>query len=147
MLLNTILGFVIPWIMAIIIFKDRKFLLWIALISSTLAFPTNELGFHQKMWNSYPFELEYISSIPLNLGLFALYPHYFITAIEKYRVSPIIAIGASGLLMMLAEYIGKLIGWVVYDNGWNLLFTYLSYLFDSIIIYLAYRKLKKVGYV
>lgn len=147
MLLNVITGFIIPWILAIFLFKDRRFLILVALVGCVIAFVMNELGFFANMWKLYPWNLEYISTIPFNLGFFALYPHYFIMAIEKYHVKPIIAIAVMSALVTVAEFCGFLIGRVIYDNGWNLIFTYLSYFFASAMNYQAYKAIKKAGFL
>jgi hypothetical protein len=96
-----------------LIFKDKNLILWISFFSSTLSFFTNEIGFYFKFWNLYPWELEYLSAIPFNLGLFALFPLSFITLIDLCNVKPTTSILLIDMLTLVAEFFGLLVGRVI----------------------------------
>lgn len=73
MVLNIILGFIIPWIIALIIVRERKIIYYLAPFASVISFIVNDFGFYY-FWNLYPFRLVNLSVIPFNIGLFCIYP-------------------------------------------------------------------------
>lgn len=125
MILNTLLGFIIPWIVALIIISDHKIIYYIGPFAGFVSFIINDVGFFF-FWNLYPFNFYYLSALPFNLGLFPLFPCFTEHFIRKYNIKPLKAILSSALVITIYESLGVLIGRVIYRNEWNLLATYFS---------------------
>lgn len=72
MILNIILGCIIPWAFGVILyFKDKKTVLIIAPFSSILAYTVNEFCFHLNFWRLVPVNIsDDYTSISVNLGLY-----------------------------------------------------------------------------
>ncbi|MHC1681919.1 MAG: hypothetical protein AB6733_03055 [Clostridiaceae bacterium] len=142
MILNTIIGFIMPWIISLTIIRGHKVIYYIAPFASVVSFIIDDLGFYF-FWNLYPFELTNLSAVPFNIGLFCLYPCVSIELIRKYEIKPYIVILGMALMITLMEYCGILVGRVIYYNGWNVIATYFSYLLALVISYRFYKILKK----
>ncbi|TQI65508.1 hypothetical protein LY85_0141 [Clostridium sp. KNHs216] len=146
MTLNIIIGFIIPWITALIFIRERKVLFLIAPFSAAMAFLINDIGFLY-YWKLYPFYLDSLASLPFTLGLFCLYPCFAIYLIRKYHFPDHAVLILSSLLLTLAEGCGFLSKRVYYLNQWNIIATFLSYYIAILGSYLFYRILKRNGYL
>lgn len=142
MILNIIFGFIIPWIIALIIVRERKIIYYLAPFASVISFIVNDLGFYY-FWNLYPFRLVNLSAVPFNIGLFCIYPCISIELMRKYDVSAYIGLPITSLIITLTEGLGVLVGRVVYYNNWNIFKTYLSYFISLLISYSFYKILKR----
>ncbi|AKN31305.1 hypothetical protein Ccar_10740 [Clostridium carboxidivorans P7] len=142
MILNIILGFIIPWVIVLIIVRERKIIYYLAPFASVLSFIVNDLGFYY-FWNLYPFRLVNLSGVPFNIGLFCIYPCISIELMRKYDVSAYIVLPITSLIIALFEGCGVLIGRVVYYNHWNIVATYISYFISLLISYTFYKVLKR----
>ena len=146
MTINIILGFIIPWIFGIWLFnRDKKIVLIIMPFTSIVAHTVNSFGFTLKFWMLKPFELHTFSALPFDLGLFALLGCAFIYIVKNKKVNPYILIFIFALLITIMEYIGVSLGYVKYGNGWNIIYTYFSYLIPFAIVYWYYLGLKKLN--
>lgn len=147
MLLNIIAGFVIPWLFGLIIYrKNKRIILFIAPISAVIAFTTIALEEYMGFWNLYPFDIyDPITALPYCLGLYTVNPSILIYFINDRRFNPYFNIVLITILTTIEEGLGVLVGRVTYDNGWNMGWTFISYLIPYIIIYLFYKYLKKEG--
>lgn len=141
MILNILLGFIIPWIITLIIVQERKIIYYIAPFASVVSFIINALGFHF-FWNLYPFYLRNLSAVPFNIGLFCLFPCANIQIMRKYNISPYIALSLASLVLTIFELCGKLVDRVVYFNNWNIVTTYFSYFISLLASYIFYKILK-----
>lgn len=139
---NIMIGFIIPWIIALIIVRKRKILYYIAPFASVLSFTVNTSGLYY-FWAIYPFELGNLSILPFNLGMFCLFPCISIYIIKKYDFNIYIGLPIASLAMTLIEGCGLLEGRIAYYNHWNIVATYFSYLIPLIICYTLYEFLKK----
>lgn len=142
MLLNIILGFVIPWIIALVIIRERKIIYYIAPFASAISFIVDDLGFYY-FWNLYPFKLGNISAIPFNIGLFCLYPCIVIELIRKYKFKVFFMLFVSSLIITLMEGCGLLVDRVFYRNNWNIVATYFSYFISLVSSYTFYKILER----
>lgn len=142
MILNIILGFIFPWVIALIIVREHKIIYYLAPFASVISFIVNDFGFYY-FWNLYPFRLVNLSGIPFNIGLFCIYPCISIELMRKYDVSAYIGLPITSLIITLVEGYGVLIGRVVYYNHWNIVATYFSYFISLLISYTFYKVLKK----
>jgi hypothetical protein len=144
MLLNIIIGFIIPWLFAsFIYFRDRKILFIIAPFASVLSYAINSTAMFLGLWKLYPFEFGKDSTIPFDLGLYPVLASYLIYLANKSRINNWAVITIITTFTTLLEWLGLLLGRVVYGNGWNLAFTFFSYLIPYLLIYWFYLGLKK----
>ncbi|WP_337193749.1 CBO0543 family protein [Halobacillus litoralis] len=137
MVLNTILAFVLPWIVAVLHLyrKDKVVIPLIGSFFSVMAFFINDIGFYFGFWEVAPFpKQKSLSVIPFNIGLYPILASYLIYFIKR-NGSPYLVILLMTLFTTILEGIYVFSERVVYGNGWNLFFTFFSYLIPYIIIY------------
>ena len=147
MLFNIVVGLVIPWIVVLLHLyrKDKALVLLIGTFSSVIGFTVNELAIYYGFWTVAPFvEPNTVSTLPFDLGIFPIIPIYLIYFIKKHG-RPYVLIPLVALVVTCLEIIFVMNGRVVYDNGWNVVYTYLSYLFPYILVYGYYAYLKKLN--
>lgn len=65
--------------------------------------------------------------------------------IQVRRTRPWPSIFVSSLLLTLIEWTAKLLGHVVYFNGWNIFWTFWSYFLPFVIAY-GYSKILKITF-
>lgn len=146
MILNIILGFVIPWIFGVrLYFKDRKTVLIIAPFSSIIAYIINEFGFHLNFWRVVPVNINGDhTSISVNLGLYCVLGCYLIHYISKEHMNSYSIILIFAIASTMLEYLGVLFNLVIYGNGWNIGWTFLSYIIPYSLLYFYYLKLRVI---
>ncbi|WP_068784871.1 CBO0543 family protein [Paenibacillus phocaensis] len=132
MLLNNIIvGFLVPWIAgAFLIYRDKKAML--------LAFPSggfmsllfNDLGVYYKWWQLHPDHMESVTTIPFNLGIYPIVAGWMLYFIfrTRFRFNAALMIVAFTALLTGAEYVYVCLDKIHYGNGWNIGWTFLSYL-------------------
>ena len=146
MVLNIVIGFIIPFILMVILyFKDKKVLLIIAPFASVIAYTVNAIGFYFGFWDLYPFGNKIIVHVPVDIGLYPMLAAYMIYYIHCKRIKPFAVIFFFTLLTTCLESVGLIMGLVVYGNGWHLGGTFISYLIPYILNYSYYMYLKKLG--
>ena len=143
MLINILLGFLLPWILGIYIYKrDKRILIAFFPVGSLLAFIINEFGFYFEFWNITPIlKVKTMSALPMNLGIFpvlACYLVYLINSKYKQWNSFLLVILFSGFTTGL-EFTGVITSKVVYMNHWNIGWTFVSYFVFYILIVWYYR--------
>lgn len=149
MILNMILGFVIPWMFCIMhLYKrDKLLLLLIAPPTSVLAYVINTFTFYFGFAEVFPFpNPKNIASLPFSLGLYPISAGYLIFFIRKYK-KPYFIIFLMTLSITFLEWIYVYLGRVVYGNGWNIYFTFLSYLIPYFLVYGYYKYLRKLSLI
>lgn len=138
LLLNFIIGFVIPWILGLYLLKkDAKLFITIFPFESMLAFSINVIGFNLDLWNLYPFKLQHLSGLPFDLGLYPIMAVFMIYLIKKGN-HLLITILAITFFTTIEEYCGILIDRITYEHGWNIFYTFLSYLLPYVLTYVYY---------
>jgi hypothetical protein len=142
MFLNIIVGFIVPWVVCLIIIREHKLIYFIAPFAGVISFIIDDFGFHY-FWRLYPFELRNLSGIPFNIGLYCICPCILIQLIRKYNISVYIVLPLMSLMLTLIEGCGLLVGRVVYFNYWNIFATYISYFVSLLISYIFYKIIKK----
>lgn len=146
MIFNIIVGFIIPWAFGIYLyFKDRKTLLIIAPIGAAIALVYNTVGFYIPFWKLKDFSLGRMSGLPFDLGVYPVVLSYLIYFIKNYKVKSYKLILLFSVITTIGEFIGVLMGRVVYLNSWNIGWTFISYLIPYITGYVYYRQLKREG--
>ncbi|MDQ8736522.1 CBO0543 family protein [Paenibacillus sp. LHD-38] len=146
MVINLICGFIIPWLAAIpIAVKKPKTLLLISPIGAVVSLVINSFGFQMMFWDFTPLipNDESVSALPLDVGLYPVLGSYLIWTIQAHRNKTALVLLLFVLCTTLLEYIGILVGKVTYGNGWNVGFTFLSYLLAFSIVYLYFKLLER----
>lgn len=146
MILNIILGFLLPWIFGLVLyFKDKKVILTMAPFSSIVAYTVNEFCFNLNLWRLVPLNIDDdITAISVNLGLYPILGCYLIYFISRKTINSYIIILIFTAATTILEYLGVLFNLVLYGNGWNVGWTFLSYLIPYLLIYWYYLKLKDI---
>ena len=147
MILNTLIVFIIPWIIALLHLnrKDRLILPLMAPFSSVIAFVINDFGHLFGFW-----ELTFVSknweiaaALPFDMGLYPILSCYMIYFIRK-NGHPYIMILIMTTFTTLSETVFVFFGRVIYGNGWNNYWTFLSYLVPYVLVYVYYLYLRKI---
>lgn len=147
MILNIIVGSLIPLVPGIYLFKkDRLMFLLIAPVGSVLAWSVNQLGNAYGFWEIRPLQLaeKSLSAMPLNLGLYPVISALMIFAHRTY-IRNAIVVPLFACLLTLLEYIGVLANYVLYYRGWNIYWTFVSYLLPLTLVFAYCRWLEHAG--
>lgn len=139
MLINVLIGWVLPWIIAgYFLRKDLSIIVQMAPLASVIAFAFNEVGYHFRLWTVTPVEAGILSFLPYNLGIFPVIPCLLIYTTRRTSLSPMLLILLFTGLKTLLESCLLLIEKVNYDHGWNLAWTFVSYLIACSLSYGGY---------
>jgi len=139
---NIVIGFVVPWLLAIYLMRKSSIIILITLpITSLVAILSNTFGFQLKFWTFTPLIQgeESISALPLDLGLYPVIACYMVYWIRNSQTNHLVILFVTILFTTLLEYIALLIGKTSYSNGWNIYWTFVSYLVAYVIVYVYYR--------
>ena len=144
MVFNVIAGFIIPCMLGVYLyFKDKKTLLTMAPIGMAFALLYNSIGFHVPFWKLEPFSQGRMALIPFDLGAYPVFVSYLIYFIKNYNVKNYKVILIFTLITTIIEYLILLAGRVEYFNGWNIVWTFISYLIPYVGCYIYYLILQK----
>ena len=147
MFFNTILAFMIPWIVTILhlVKKDKWLIPVIGPFFSMITFIINEFGVYLGFWEVVTsVRPKTLAMLPFNVGVYPILACYLIYFVKKYH-HPHAVILLMTLFTTCLEMIFVLIGKVQYGHGWNSLYTFLSYLIPYILVYLYYQYTKKLN--
>lgn len=140
MTFNIIIGFLIPWILGIYIYiKEKRLFLVIYPFGCTISYTINMVGFYFKFWGIAPYRYGVFASFPLNLGLYPIVGTYFVFLLYKRVSKPSSLLFIFLLLTTGFEYLMLILKKGIYGNGWNLFWTFVSYLVAYISAYCFYR--------
>ena len=142
----SIIVFTVPWIIGIIHLhpKDRKLIPLIAPFTSVIAFLINELWIYFDFGEVHPFdEQETLPGLPFNIGLYPIVGAYLILFTSK-STHPYVLIFLWALCITFLENVLVKTEHVVYEEGWNILWTYFAYLAAFVLIYWFYLYLRKL---
>lgn len=144
MLSYFILGFIFPWILSVYLFKKNKAtILTIAPFTAVVALVLNEIGLYFELWDILPQNTEPINCLPLDLGLYPVLASYYIHCVQRKYLRPWLLLFLNCIVTTALESIYVLIGKIVYHNGWNIFFTFGSYLVGYLFVYLYYLLLRR----
>lgn len=136
MLINVIIGWIIPWcIGGYFLRKDSSVILHIAPVASVIAFAFNEVGYQMQWWSLTPAELGVLAYLPYNLGIFPVIPCLLIYTMRRSALNPLLLLLLYTIGKTLPEFCLVLLGKVSYDHGWNLGWTFVSYLLACSLCY------------
>lgn len=147
MILNIVLVFVVPWSICIIhLYKKEKLLIFlIAPFFSVVTYTINTFGFYFGFWEVIPFPVQKnLATLPFDLGIYpilAIYLIFFIIKFKKPSFVVFLMTSFTTLLELIFVYYGR----VIYGNGWNIYFTFFSYLFPYLFVYGYYKYLIKLN--
>ncbi|MGG6314139.1 CBO0543 family protein [Paenibacillus macerans] len=138
MLTNFIAGFLVPWIAgAFLIYRDKKAML--------LGFPTggfmsllfNDFGIYKQWWLLHPKDMESVTTIPFNLGIYPIVAGWMLHFIfrTRFRFNALLMIVIFAALLSGAEFAYVGMGKIKYGHGWNIGWTYLSYILALGLVY------------
>ncbi|WP_407312148.1 CBO0543 family protein [Desulfosporosinus sp. SB140] len=129
MLINILLGFFIPWILGISLYrKDKRILLAIFPVGSLMAFTINIFGFYFEFWNLTPILKEKtMAALPMDLGVYPILGCYLIYLVDHKQWNPFLLIAIFAGLTTVFEFMGVVTGKVVYMNHWNIGWSFVSY--------------------
>lgn len=149
MLINILVGFIVPWIFGIYLFKLKpNILLTIFPIGAVLSHIINAFAIEYKVWDILPGKFAEIDFLLFDIGLYTILPSYLIFFIQKYRgVNRYFQILFFTFITSISEFIWYKAGRISYKNGWSIYHTFLSYLIPYILVYLYYKLLKRKGVI
>ncbi|MDQ0220457.1 hypothetical protein ELQ35_14120 [Peribacillus cavernae] len=140
MLQYLIVGFILPCILVFYLYlKIPKFIIIFYPIGITAALLINDWGFNYFWKLKHTFNELSLSALPFNLGLFPTLGCLFIGSIHYHKLNMLAAFLIFTGFTTLIEFFGVLAGEVIYRNGWNILWTALSYFTAYIIAYIYYK--------
>ncbi|WP_317618474.1 CBO0543 family protein [Paenibacillus sp. PL91] len=149
MITNIIIGFFIPWIFGIYLYKRAPvIILLICPITAIMSTVINAVGYQLEFWRFTPLikNVATLSSLPFDIGFYPVMTSYLIYWIRQNNQYPFLKIVCIGLLTTILELIAYLFGKVEYSNHWNIGWTFVSYVIPYILIYLYYRLLSRYVY-
>lgn len=139
MAFNIIIGFLIPWILGVYIYiKEERLFLIIYPFGCAVSYTINMIGFYFGFWSIKPYEYGVFVSLPLNLGLYPIVGTYFVFLLHKEIIKPYYFILIFSSLTTVFELLMLILGRGIYGNGWNLFWTFISYLMAYILAYWFY---------
>lgn len=147
MLFNLIFAFLIPWAIGIfLLIKHPKIVALITPITAVVSFIFNLIGMSLNWFYLLPiYRVATLSAAITDLGIYPILNCYLIYIRRKYNLNPYFLIIFFGAFTTMLEFIGVLTGKVIYLNGWNIGYTFLSYLIAYSIVYSYYKLLVKLN--
>ncbi|MES5930245.1 hypothetical protein QCI77_30615 [Bacillus cereus group sp. MG9] len=146
MLFNILIAFVLPWAVGILHLykKERRILPLIGSFSCVVAFVVNEFGFYCGFWRIVPIlDQKTLSALPFNIGIYPILASYLIFFIKKNK-RPYLTVFFISLFTTFFEMILVLSGKILYGNGWNIIWTFFSYIIPYTWVYWYYLYLRKL---
>jgi hypothetical protein len=90
-------------------------------------------------WDMKPFNNPLISRLPFELGLLPLLSILMSKVLQIQKYKPLLVIIMFSILTTILEYCGVFIGWIYYDKGWNIRWTFISYLLPYSLLSVIYK--------
>ncbi|MTI58377.1 MAG: hypothetical protein FH762_00020 [Firmicutes bacterium] len=148
MFLNIVIGFVIPWVFGIYLYKMApKILLSIFSLGTVLSHIINAFADEYKMWHLLPEKYLSIDYLMFDIGLYAILPSYMIFFIYRYKqINGYIFVLIFTIITTILEFFWFKIGRVTYHNGWSIYHTFFSYLIPYFLIFMYFKLLRKVKF-
>ncbi|WP_079478962.1 hypothetical protein [Halobacillus salinus] len=141
-----IVGFVIPWITGIYLYKlAPKIFYTTAPITALIAVVLNQAGIHMGLWEVHPMPaIVLLDSLFLDLGIFTIAGAWFTYMLVYKSVNTLLVYilfiaGMTGL-----EGLALLVETLEYDDTWNFFYTFLMYVGGFLFIGWISHLLKKL---
>ncbi len=146
MFLNWFLFFILFWIFGLFLFRqEKKIVLIISPFGAMLAHIVNEFGIFFDLWKVTPVKEGSMSRLPADIGVYAVLSSFMVYLMHYKKFNHYLLIIGFTLITTFLELILVLSGKVLYYKGWNIFFTFFSYLGPYFLIYFFYSYLKKLG--
>ncbi|MBB6635835.1 CBO0543 family protein [Cohnella thailandensis] len=143
MTFHVLVGFVLPWLVGVFFIKKAsKTMLLVFAVTAFLALLFNDIGAYAKWWEMTPHEMESITTIPYSLGVYPI----ILTLMYRYvlpRIHPVWFVLLTALVLTLFESALVLSRRIEYHDGWNVGWTYVSYVLSVSIVFIYARLLLK----
>lgn len=145
MLYHIILGFIIPWIFGVYLYKKHmKLMVLFFPIGSVIAFLINDLGVNF-FWRFEPSLVNIsLAGMPYDLGFYPIASVFFIIIIHHNKLNLKTALFVFVLGTTLLEFITVMQNKVFYRNGWNTFGTACSYLISYFMVFVYYQLLREL---
>ncbi|MFQ3543099.1 hypothetical protein Q7A53_03365 [Halobacillus rhizosphaerae] len=128
MLLNIILGILIPWILCILLIQRAPIVVFVMFpIGISIAFLANDWGFDLFWLVSPTLTNPSLSALPYNVGYFPFLASLFAYFKVKQGRNSTLLVTIFSIITTSIEGCALIIGKVHYLNGWNILYTFLVY--------------------
>lgn len=147
MLINFIFAFLIPWILGAWLYtKNDRIVLTITPAFSAFSFLVNHLGVQGGYWDITPIlDDKSFSGLFYDIGIYPVHATLLAYLIHRKKQKPFILIVLFAAGMTLLEAFGYYFGRVIYGNGWNFGWSFVSYLIPLWFTYFYYVFLKRKG--
>ncbi|PEJ48135.1 MULTISPECIES: CBO0543 family protein [unclassified Bacillus (in: firmicutes)] len=124
MLLYIIFGFILPWLIGVILLKKiTKIMILFLPTSIATAFLINTWGFNYFWKLKFSYNELSLSAIPFDLGLYPILGCVFISSIYYKKLNVFSAILIFSTVTTLIEFWALKEGQVIYRNGWTIYWT------------------------
>lgn len=136
-LFSLMVLFIIPWILGIyLIQRDNKLLIMYGPIASAIAFIHNEIGLHFEWWSLHPKDMELMIALISNIGVYPVSGCFMLYFLRQNKAYLSVFIFAAILTTLV--YTFSLLNKVQFHHGWNIGWTFLSYLTANTLLYFYY---------
>lgn len=140
MFFHIIIGFILPWILGAYLFKNQtKLFIIFYPVGVATSILINEIGFNYFWKMDIVFQESSLTSIPYDVGLYPILGCLFICVIHYKKMPILITFLVFTLVTIFGEYILVFLEKLVYRNGWNIIWTGVSYLLAYSIFYVYYK--------
>lgn len=141
MSIHIICGFIIPWILGLWLIKDKTFLTIFYPAAVALATTIDIVGTNY-FWQLYPLENnKSLSHLPNLTGLYPITSCLMLYLIYRRKFRPFRTIFYFAGLLTILEWLTKEFGLITYFNGWNIYWTFISYITPLTVLYLYSKKI------
>ncbi|WP_100398121.1 hypothetical protein [Bacillus sp. FJAT-44742] len=144
MLFNILFGFVLPWILGIVLYKkDKQLMVKTTPICVLIAFVMNIKG--SRYWILRPRikRQQYRTIYPLNFGYFPVVASFMVFCSQKSILPKAFWVLLFTVFSTTAELLAILSGKLIYKNGWNIYKTLFTYIVPYFFMTLYYDLVKK----
>gem|GEM_PF-1125745 len=136
MLINIILGFILPWISGVYLYKRARVLFYTVVpITALFSVTGNQLGVQLGFWLLIPEEkITLINTIFIDFGYNPIIAAWFIYFLYMRQISRWIMYSLFMVILNGLEIYALSIDKIIYDHGWNILYSASTYGMGLILI-------------
>lgn len=135
MSINIIGGFIIPWLLGLWLIKDKAFLIAFYPAAVALATTIDIVGSNFFWQFSPPLNNKSLSCLPVLIGLHPIASCLMLYLIYRKNIGPFRGILYFAGLLTFLEWVTKELGLLTYFNGWNIYWTFISYMVPLTVLY------------
>ncbi len=145
-----ILSFVIPWIIGIYYFNKKKDIIVLtAPFSCSLAFTLNTIGLDLGLFYPTISSKTFIHTVGIfgNIGIIPFESCIFLYLTEHTRIKKYILNIVLSFVSTITDLLFIRFKFLVYDNGWNLYWSFLMFFISFYIVNFYYIEVKKLFHI